>query len=159
MAPPDVKKFFLCNDKILYKGIYLLSDFGTEEVVAFVNTRLVSTNTEICAKDDLKNTYSAIANASYSGKAAPPGSPILLDENNDLATFKGNNQKLGDKLGSLSFRALYQNDTEGPVTSKSIQEFNVYVSTGIYEEVNLVIIDFTDDNIRTYYLIHREEKR
>jgi hypothetical protein len=71
----------------------------------------------------------------------------MLYESYTISSFTDNT--LVNKLGEITFTCFYADTGSETISGKSVQKMNVLGSTGIYSNINEVIIDFTTFPIRT----------
>jgi hypothetical protein len=74
----------------------------------------------------------------------------MLYESYTISSFTNNT--LENKLGEITFTCFYADTGSETISGKSVQQMNVLGSTGIYSNINQVIIDFTTFPIRTIKL-------
>lgn len=133
--PRVVKKLLTCSDKLLFTATYDVTKFGAGDTTP-VNVSIVP------------NAYSIINIPNTSFQALPALQQFMTEYYN-LTSFSQNLEK---QRGYISFTNTYPSDND--ITSIPAIEFPVAAKSGIYEYVDKVVIDYTND-IRVIYFFRK----
>ncbi len=143
---PVVQSLLGPCENVLFTGTYDRANWGLTPTSTDDN----NVGTNFIALSINPTGYTSVTVNTLFNKAKPLGSPSFYTENYYIPSF---NSDLSLKLGEVNIQGSYpEQGNAGGITTGGIQSFDVSSCSGIFKNVNRVIIDFNNP-VRVLYFI------